>query len=124
MMLALHSPNEAYRRVDFDARVAGADAQELVSMCFEQLAGSLGTALAAAERGDNTLKSHSLTRALSAVLALQMGVSGEAPVAGALRLFYEAARRTLLDNAIAFDEERLAILRRDVLEIGAAIRSA
>ena len=73
-MLANRSPHEAYRRVDFDARVEGANPQQLVGMCYEALAGALGTALYAHERGDNRLKSQSLTRALSAVTALQLGV--------------------------------------------------
>lgn len=120
-MLALRSPQEAYRRVDFDARVEGAHPEQLVSLCYEQLISAVGSAIFAQERGDNALKSRSLTRALSAVTALQLGIEGDAGVAQALRHFYEAARRALLDSAIRFDADRLSILRRDFIDIAAAL---
>ena len=41
--------------------------------------------------GDNALKSRSLTRALSAVTALQLGVSGEGGVAGCRRCLVAVA---------------------------------
>ena len=123
-MLALHSPSEAYRRVDFDARVAGADPQALVILCYESLIASLGSAVFAHERADNRAKSAAITRALSAITALRMGISGDHPVSGALHQFLEAARRTLLDSAIAFDGGRLATLRQDFQEIAGALGSA
>ena len=51
-MLAMRSPHEAYRRVDFDARVAGADPGQLVTLCYEQLISALGTAVYANGLGD------------------------------------------------------------------------
>jgi flagellar protein FliS len=123
-MLAQRSPHEAYRRVEFDARVSAASPAELVHLCIEHLVGALGTALHAAEVGDNSLKSRSLTRALTAVTALQMGIKGEDGVAGALRHMYEAARRAILDSAIRFDSPRLEAVRGDFIEIGAGLRSA
>jgi len=123
-MLQQRSPHEAYRRVDFDARVSGAAPAELVHLCYEHLVGALGTALFAADKGDNALRSRSLTRALTAVTALQLGVTGETGVASALRQVYEAARRTILDSAIRFDSIRIEALRRDFIEIGEALRAA
>jgi flagellar protein FliS len=123
-MLAIRSPNEAYRRVDFDARVEGADPKHLVGLCYEQLVSSLGSAIFAQERGDNSLKSQSLTRALSAVTALQLGVSGENETAQALRHLYEATRRALLDSAIKFDAALLATIRQDFVEISRAISAS
>ena len=120
-MIALKSPHEAYTRVDFDARVSGADARELLALCYEQVVTGIGTALFAADRGDNALKSRSLTRALSAVTALQLGVSGDGGVADALRHFYDAARRALLDSAIRFDPDTLRSLRQDVQDIASAV---
>ena len=121
-MLACRSPHEAYRRVDFDARVAASDSSQLVHLCIEHLIGALGTALHAASSGDNGLKSSSLTRALTAVTALQLGVSGSDGVADALRHVYEAARRSILDSATQFDPDRIATLRSDFVEIGTALR--
>jgi flagellar protein FliS len=123
-MLALRSPHEAYRRVDFDARVAGADAGQLVTLCYEQLIGALGSALFAQGRGDNLLKSQSLTRALSAVTALQLGVSGSEGVAAALRQLYEGTRRSILDSALNFDAETLGRIRDDFIDISRAMSAA
>ena len=120
-MLAIRSPHEAYRRVDFDARVEGADPRHLVGLCYEQLISSLGSALFAQERGDNSLKSQALTRALSAATALQLGVSGDDATAGALRHLYEAARRAILDSAIKFNGDVLATIRKDFIEISRAM---
>ena len=120
-MLALRSPLEAYRKVHFDARVEAASARELVSLCYEQLDSALASALISHEALDNAAKSRAITRALSSVTALQLGIAGEAGVAGALRIFYEAARRTLLDNAIGFDSAAIGALRRDFAEIAEAL---
>ena len=120
-MLAIRSPHEAYRRVDFDARVEGADPRHLVGMCYEQLISSLGSAIFAQERSDNSLKSQALTRALAAITALQLGVSGEDGTAKALRHLYEATRRAILDSAIQFDGEILGTIRKDFIDISRAM---
>lgn len=116
------SPQEVYRRVDFDARVSASGPSELVHICIEQLCVSIGTAMHAAANNDNGLKSRSITRALSAVTALQLGVAGEDGMATALRQVYEGARRTILDSAITFDSQKMAALRNDFTEIGAALQ--
>lgn len=120
-MIARHTPDEAYRRVDFDARVAGAGQQQLVGLCYEQLVAALGTAIFADRQGDNALKSRSLTRALTALTALQMGVSGEGGVADSLRHLYEGTKRQVLDCVLAFDGERLEAIRSDFNEIAEAL---
>ena len=123
-MLYSRSPYEAYRRVDFDARVEGANPGELVKLCYEQLCGALGTAIYAHEQGDNRLKSQSLTRALSAVTALQLGVDAEAGMSGALIQLYTATRRAILDSALEFDAQMMASIRQDFLDILKAMGSA
>lgn len=120
-MLALRSPHEAYRKVDFDARVAGADPQQLVALCYEQLIGALGSAIFAHESHDNRLKSQSLTRALSALTALQMGISRDAAIAPALFQLYDAARRAVLDSVLAFDPKTLSAVRQDFIDISRAL---
>lgn len=122
-MLMQTSPQEAYRRVDFDARVAGAGPAELVHLCYEHLVSALGTAVHAARAGDNCLKSRSMTRALTAITALQMGVAGADGMALALGQLYEGARRTILDNALDFDPAAIEALRGDFAEIGLALRA-
>jgi flagellin-specific chaperone FliS len=123
-MLASRSPHEAYRRVDFDARVEGADPAQLVVMCYEQLVGALGSALFAHERRDNMLKSQSLTRGLSAITALRLGIVGDEGIAVALRQLYEATRRSILDSALNFDPEVIARMREDFVEISRAMAQA
>ena len=123
-MLALRNPNEAYRRVDFDARIEGASPAQLVALCFEQAEAALASAVYAHDAGNNHTKSQAVTKALAAITALQLGVSGEDGVAAALRQFYGSARRALLDCALDFDVATLAAMRRDLHEIAGALVGA
>ena len=116
-MLTQRNPREAYRRVDFDARVSGASPQELVRLCYEQVITSLGGALLAADRKDNLVKSRSLTRAMSALTALHMGVSGDDSMALALLQIYTAARRAVLDSVVVFDTATIQQVRQDFIDI-------
>lgn len=120
-MLAQRNPHEAYRRVDFDARIASATPAQLVSLCYEQLISALGSALAANERSDNLLKSQSLTRAVSALTALHLGVSGDEGVAVALRQLYEGSRRSVLNNVLSFDPKMIGSIRQDFIDISRAM---
>ena len=121
-LLARNTPQDAYRRVELDARIGGSDPRQLVSLCYEQLIGALGTALHAAEAGDNQRKSESLTRALSSLTALQLGVSGEGEITWALRHLYEATRKSVLDSVLAFDAEAIATIRQDYIDILRAMK--
>lgn len=123
-MMMPTSPQEAYRRVDFDARVNGAGPAELVHLCYEHLISALGTAVHADRNGDNGLKSRSMTRALTAITALQMGLAGGEGVVAALAHLYEGARRTILDSALNFDADAIEVLRADFVEIGQALLAA
>ncbi|WDF73248.1 flagellar export chaperone FliS [Novosphingobium sp. KACC 22771] len=123
-MLARRNPGEVYRRVDFDARVSGATPGELVRLCYEQLVSSLGGALIAAQRGDNQMKSQMLTRAISALNALHMGVAGEDGIAGALIHFYTATRRAVLDSVLDFDADTIAQVRQDFIDISESMNRA
>lgn len=116
-----HSPAETYRRIDFDARVGTAPPAELVALCYERLTTALGTAIYAHDRGDAARKSEALTRALAAVMALRLGISGEDGVAGALHRLYEGASQTVLDSVLDFDALALSRLRDDIREIAAAL---
>ena len=123
-MLVRRDPGEAYRRVDFDARVTGADARQLVDLCMEQMTGSLGRAIYAEQRGDNAAKSAALTRAVAALTALQMGVDSSNPTGPALIQLYQSARRTVLDSAVRFDAAGIEAIRQDFLEIRQAMLGA
>lgn len=123
-LLARQTPREAYRRVDFDARVEGADPAQLVGVCCDQLVDALGTAIHAAQAGDNLLKSRSLTRALAAITALELGISGNGDMAASLHTVYGAARRAVLGSVLDFDAARLGQVRDDFTEIGRALQAA
>lgn len=114
-------PSEAYRRVDFDARVRGADSRQLVDLCLEQVVGSVGRAIHAHERQDNAAKSAALTRAVSALTALQMGVDVSNPTAAALVQLYQSARNAILDCVTRFDADTLRTIRQDFSEIREAM---
>lgn len=120
-MLLRRDPGETYRRVDFDARVKGASSLQLVALCLEQAAGSLGRAIYAQEHGDNSAKSAALTRAVAAITALELGVDTSNPVSQPLLQLYQAARRTILDNALRFDAPQLDTIRTDLLDIREAM---
>lgn len=123
-MHALRSPSQAYRRIEFDARVAAADPRELVMVCYDQLGSALARAVHADARGDNQAKSEALTRALSAIAALQLGIDPSAPMAEALGQFYTGARRTLLDSVLHFDADVMGALSRDVADVARALAGA
>lgn len=123
-MLATTDPQEAYRRSAFDARVQSGDTAVLVLLCLEQAIAGLGGALLADERGNPEARSKALTRALTAMTALEMGVDRSAPLAGPLLQVYGAVRRSVLECVTAFDASKLSLARQDLLDIEAALRSA
>lgn len=123
-MQVIRSPQEAYRKVDFDARVAGADPRELVLLCYEQLASALGAAIHAEKCSDNARKSASLTRALSALTALQMGLDRDQPIAGTLSALFDSMRKLVLDSVLNFDAGQLDRLRADANELRLAFEAA
>jgi len=116
-----NDPSEAYRRVDFDARVCGADSRQLVDLCLEQVIGSVGRALHANERQDNSAKSAALTRAVAALTALQMGIDMANPTAKALVQMYQSARNAILDCVTRFNAGKLLEIRQDFTEIREAM---
>jgi flagellar protein FliS len=123
-MLTLTDPHEAYRRSSLDARVQGGDSAALVQLCLEQAVTALGSALYAQEKGDVALRSKALTRALTAITALEMGVDRDAPLAQALLQVYGAGRRAVLDSVLRFNVQQLSAVRQDFLEIDAALRGS
>ena len=121
-MLARRDPYDAYQRVEFDARVKGASPAELVHICYDQLILALSTALLADQRGDIRLKSRSLTRALTGLMALQLGIDPEHEMAGLLTDFYGSAQKTILANSLEFDPAVLRGMLEDFRELREAFR--
>ncbi len=123
-MLALTDPHEAYRRSALDARVHGGDTAALVTLCLEHAVGGLSLALFAEARGDTAQRSKALTKALTAITALEMGVDRGAPLAQALLQVYGAARKAVLDSVVRFNPVALATARSDLTEIKGALHGA
>lgn len=115
------TPRTAYRRIAVDARIRGAKPSELVAMCFEQLDSELGSAIRADETHDATRRSDGLTRAYSALTALEMGIDRSQPIADTLLHLYGAARRRILASVTNFDRKALSELRADFREIASAM---
>jgi flagellar protein FliS len=121
-MLACNDPYDAYQRVEFDAWVRGASPQELVQICFDQLIIALTTATLANERGDARLKSRAMTRAVTALIALEMGIDRRHEMADVLSEFYGAARKSILASSVNFDREVLSNICDDFSELREAFR--
>jgi flagellin-specific chaperone FliS len=123
MIAPARSAAETYRTVDFDARVRGASQSELTQICFEQLIGALGSAIHAHGVGDAGTRSQALSRAVSALLALEMGIAGQEGIAATLRNLYARARASVLASVLEWDEPTLLRIREDFIDIGAALRT-
>jgi flagellar protein FliS len=123
-MLMCRSPSEAYAKVDFDARVAGAGPRELVLVCYERLIGEIDRACAAHAAADNAAKSQAITKALAALTALELGIDHDSPMATALLQLYRPARHALVEAVVAFDAVLLRRIRSDLDEIRLAFLAA
>lgn len=123
-MLARARPNDAYRQANFDARLMGSTRDALVIFCLEDLVENL-TALELAEaRNDRSARSRALTRSVTALTALEMGIDRSAELAATLAHFYGAAKSVLLDQIRTTDLTRIAALKQDFVDISAAFQGA
>jgi flagellar protein FliS len=124
-MIALpRSAADTYRAVDFDARVSGATPADLTDLCFEQLIVALGRAMHAHGANDPATRSEALSRAVSCLLALEMGIAGQDGVAASLRDLYARARGSVLASVLEWDEPTLRRIRDDFAEIREALRAS
>ena len=124
-MIALaRSAADTDRSVEFDARVDGATPADLTDMCFEQLIVSLGRAIHAHDARDPAGRSSALSRAVSCLLALEMGIAGQEGVAATLRDLYARARASVLASVLEWDEPTLRRIREDFSEIREALRAS
>jgi flagellin-specific chaperone FliS len=124
-MIALAStPADTYRSVDFDARVNGATPADLTDLCFEQLIVALGRAIHAHSAHDPARRSNALSRAVSSLLALEMGIAGQDGIAATLRELYARARAAVLASVLEWDEPTLTRIRDDFAEIREALRAS
>ena len=123
-MLARARPGDAYRQSNFEARLIASGRDDLVLFCLDDLIDNLGLLEIAESRQDRAARSRVLTRCVTALTALEIGIDREAEMADSLAQFYGAAKSMLLDSIRVIDLEQIAQLRGDLREISAAFRTA
>ena len=123
-MLASSEPRAAYQQSNFDARVQGGTAQDIVVYCLDELALTLGMLRQADQRGNRAGRSAAITRGIAILTALEMGIDHENELAGSLLHFYEGSRRLLLGSVSVTQVDAIEALRADVIEIRDALRAA
>jgi len=123
-MLARAQPRDAYRDSHFDARLMASGRDDLVLICLEDLIENLGVLEIAEQRNDRAARSRTLTRCVTALTALEIGIDREADLATSLLQFYGAAKSLLLDSIRFVDLQKIVQLREDMAEIAAAFKAA
>lgn len=123
-MLARAQPRDAYRDSHFDARLMASGRDDLVLICLEDLIENLGVLQIAEARNDRAARSRTLTRCVTALTALEMGIDRDAELASSLLQFYGAAKSLLLDSIRAVDLQKIRQLQDDMSDIASAFRAA
>ena len=120
-MLKPANPSEAYRKVAFDACVAGSKGPELVRLCIDDVGAALGQALWAETNGRADLRRNSLARAQQGIAALRLGVDRKNPLGPALLTLYEAMATTITACRFRFDPAAIGRVRDDLADIARAM---
>lgn len=116
-MLAAHDPGLAYRRSSFEARLLAASPQDMVLVCLDDLLANLVRFEQAELRDDRASRSSALTRCITALTALEMGVDRAAPLGAALLQLYAAAKSTLLGMVVSIEVGQLRTIKADFEDI-------
>ena len=122
-MLARTRPADAYREANFDARLMGGSRDDLVIFCIEDLIANLGALEIAEVRTDRSARSKALTRCVTALTALELGIDRDAALAPSLLQFYGAAKASLLDCIRETDLGNIAAMKEDFGDIARAMRA-
>lgn len=123
-MLTARNPGLAYRRSNFEARLLAASPQDMVIMCLDDLLTNLVRFEQAHLRGDRETRGAALTRCITALTALEMGVDRSAPLGQALLQFYTAGKAALLEMIVSTDMARLHAIKADFEDISGSFRAA
>lgn len=120
-MLKRANPSEAYRKIAFDACVAGSNGPDLVRLCLEDVQAALGQALWAENNSRSDLRRGALARAQSAIAALRFGVDPANPLGPALVTLYDAMAATVTANRFRFDAAAIGRVLDDLKDISKAM---
>jgi flagellin-specific chaperone FliS len=114
-------PAEAYRRIELDARVEGADGIGLTVLCLERALAEITHADLAHRRADRKQRTEALTRAAAAVTGLERGVSADNPLCEPLRHLYGSAARALHGALTGYRSDVVERVRIDLEGIAALL---
>ncbi len=123
-MLAARDPGLAYRRSSFEARLLAASPHDLVIMCLEDFLVNLVRFEQADRRDDREARSTALTRCITSLTALEMGVDRSAPLGETLLQFYAAGKSALLGMVVSIEAGRLRTIKNDFEDIRRSFRAA
>ena len=112
----------AYQQAEQDFFVDGADSHGLVEILYRELAAALERAETAIEAKDYAERAQETTRALTIIYVLgsSLDFAKGGDVATSLAQFYEWARLNVIEAGRLSSVERLATVRKSVLEIAEA----
>ncbi|MBX7481887.1 flagellar protein FliS [Qipengyuania qiaonensis] len=123
-MLSRSKPNEAYRQASFDARLLGSSRDDLVIFCLEDFIENLGRLELADARCDSVGRSRAITRCVTALTALELGIDRKAELGASLAHLYGSAKKVLLNSIRTTDVANIAVIKSDFSEIASAFRGA
>lgn len=123
-MLAARNPGLAYRRSSFEARLLTASPQDMVIMCLDDFLANLVRFEQADLRDDREARSAALTRCITSLTALEMGVDRTAPLGQTLLQFYAAGKLALLGMVVSIEIGRLRAIKADFEDIRRSFRAA
>lgn len=123
-MATLPNPALAYRRVQRDAAIMGADPRALTLLCYDEFLDALGAALHADARGSAARCRSALDRAFAALSAIRAGTDSGHPVAELLESMFGAAEGGLRAAMIRFNRQSLQTIRDDFADIRAALANS
>jgi flagellin-specific chaperone FliS len=120
-MLKPANPTEAYRKVAFDACVAGSKGADLVRLCIEEVDAALARAMWAEAPDRADVRRAALARAQAGLGALRLGVDKGNPLGPALLTLYEAMAATVTACRFRYDAAAILRVRTDLAEISRAM---
>ncbi|EDL49946.1 flagellar protein FliS [Erythrobacter sp. SD-21] len=123
-MLSRAKPRDAYRQASFDARLLGSSRDELVLFCLEDFIDNLGQLELADRRFDHAARSRAITRCVTALTALELGIDRSAEMGATLAQFYGSAKNTLLNSIRQTDQGSVDSMKADFGDIANAFRQA
>ena len=120
-MLKRVDPASAYKRVNFEAYVAGADSDRLLRVCFDDTGASLDRALWAFDNHRPDIRRGALERAQMGLLTLLSGLDMDQPISRSLEVFYRSMLARVTNATKHFDRTAIEMTRDDLADIASSL---